>query len=124
MWKFLFYIIISLNLQILIITDDTFQTLSNSGEKAVAVTSFSKDLYFLSSTYIYNIINQKFHTKKNNSNNDANSNPFYKNFEMIEASINRVTNESVFLIAENRVSNNNINLYNFNITSPLNDKNL
>ena len=123
MWKFLFYIIISLNLQILIITDDTFQTLSNSGEKAVAVTSFSKDLYFLSSTYIYNIINQNFLPIKNNSNNDANSNPFYKNFEMIEASINRVTNESVFLIAENRVSNNKINLYNFNITSPLNDQN-
>ena len=123
MWKFLFYIIISLNLQILIITDDTFQTLSNSGEKAVAVTSFSKDLYFLSSTYIYNIINQNFLPIKNNSNNDANSNPFYKNFEMIEASINRVTNESVFLIAENRVSHNKINLYNFNITSPLNDQN-
>ena len=123
MWKNLFYIIIPLNLQILIITDDTFQILSNSGDKGVAVTSFSKDLYFLSSTYIYNIVNQNFLPIKNNSNKDANSNPFDKNFEMLEASINRVTNESVFLIAENNALNNKINLYNFNITSPVNEQN-
>ena len=123
MWKNLFYIIISLNLQILAINDDTFQTLSNSGDKGVAVTSFSKDLYLLSSSYIYNIVNQNFLPVKNNTNNNANSNPFYKNFEMLEASINKVTNESVFLIAENRVSNNKINLYNFNITSTVNDQN-
>ena len=123
MWKNLFYIIISLNLRILAINDDTFQTLSNSGDKGVAVTSFSKDLYLLSSSYIYNIVNQNFLPVKNNSNNNANSNPFYKNFEMLEASINKVTNESVFLIAENHVHNNKINLYNFNITSTVNDQN-
>ena len=123
MWKNIFHILISLNILIQILNEDVFQTLSNSGDKGVAVTSFTKDLYLLSSTYIYNIINKNFNSIKNNINNNENSQKFYKNFEMLEASINLYTKESVFLIAEYHVENNKINLYSFNITSEVNNQN-
>ena len=112
MWINILFIFIFIIIFIQVITVDTLETLSNSGEKGVAITSFTKDLYLLSSTYKYNIINKNFHSIKNNLNdNSANSNNFFKNFEMVEASINLNTNESVFLIAENRGKNNKINLY-------------
>ena len=121
----LFKIYILLNIILEIISSENFQILSNTGEKGVAITSFTKDLYILSSTYFYNIINQNYHIIKNNSNNNnaGSKTPFYKNFEMLEASININTNESVLLIAENLGLNKKINLYSFNITSPLNDEN-
>ena len=37
--------------------DETFQVLSDTGEKGAALTSFNNDLYLISSTTIYNIIN-------------------------------------------------------------------
>ena len=108
-----------------IYAQDTFQILSDTGEKGVAITSFTKNLYLLSSSFIYTIINQNYLPIKNNSNinNPENQNNLYKNFEMLEASINIITNESVFLIADVLRSNNKINLYSFNITSTINDQN-
>jgi len=124
MWINILFNFIFIIIFIQVITVDTLETLSNSGEKGVAITSFTKDLYLLSSTYKYNIINKNFHSIKNNINdNSANSNNFFKNYEMVEASINLNTNESVFLIAENRGKNNKINLYSFNITATINEEN-
>ena len=123
MWKNLIYILIFINIIIQIITDDTSYILSNTGNKGVGITSFNKNLYLLSSSYIYNIINENYLSIKNNINNNPSQKQFYKNFEMIEASINIYTNESVFLIAEYHASNNKINLYSFNITSSRNAQN-
>ena len=123
MWKNIIYIFIFLNIINQILLDDISYVLSNTGNKGVAITSFSKDLYLLSSTYIYNIINENYNSIKNNINRNPSQNPFYKNFEMLEASINIYTNESVFLIAEHSVSTNKINLYSFNITSSRNSQN-
>ena len=123
MWKNIIYIFIFLNIINQILSDDISYVLSNTGNKGVAITSFSKHLYLLSSTYIYNIINENYNSIKNNINSNPSQNPFYKNFEMLEASINIYTNESVFLIAEHSVSTNKINLYSFNITSSRNSQN-
>ena len=123
MWKNLIYILIFLNIIIQILSDDISYILSNTGNKGVGITSFNKNLYLLSSSYIYNIINENYLSIKNNINSNPSEKQFYKNFEMIEASINIYTNESVFLIAEHHASNNKINLYSFNITSSRNAQN-
>ena len=123
MWKNLIYILIFLNIIIQILSDDISYILSNTGNKGVGITSFNKNLYLLSSSYIYNIINENYLPIKNNININPSEKQFYKNFEMIEASINIYTNESVFLIAEYHASNNKINLYSFNITSSRNAQN-
>ena len=106
-----------------IFSEDTINILSNTGEKGVAITSFTKNLYLLSSTYIYNIINSNYHSIKNNTNANTANIKLNKNFVMLEASINTNTNESVFLIAENDESKNKINLYSLNITSTINNQN-
>ena len=105
-----------------IFSEDTLNILSNTGEKGVGITSFTKNLYLLSSTCIYNIINPNYNSIKNNLNTNT-GNTFYKNFVILEASINTNTNESVFLIAENSESTNKINLYSLNITSTINNQN-
>ena len=125
MWNIIFYyyLIIALINQIKS-DDDISLVLSNTGIKGVAVTSFSKDLYLISSNKIYNIINENFHPIKTNLNDNINSGTqFFKNFEALEASINLNTNESVFLIAENRGSGNRINLYSFNVSLQINENN-
>ena len=105
-----------------IFSEDTLNILSNTGEKGVGITSFTKNLYLLSSTCIYNIINSNYNSIKNNLNTNT-GNTFYKNFVILEASINTNTNESVFLIAENSESTKKINLYSLNITSTINNQN-
>ena len=105
-----------------IFSEDTLNILSNTGEKGVGITSFTKNLYLLSSTCIYNIINPNYNSIKNNLNTNT-GNTFYKNFVILEASINTNTNESVFLIAENSESTKKINLYSLNITSTINNQN-
>ena len=125
MWINILYILIIQNILNLIKSDDNYQILSNSGNKGVAITSFTKNLYLLSSSYNYKIMNQNYLPIKNNTDNTnlGNQNTFYKNFEMVEASINVNTKESVFLIADNLGANNKINLYSFNITSTVNEQN-
>ena len=123
MWLNINFIIIFFQLIIRIFSEDTLYTLSTTGEKGIAVTSFTKDLYLLSSTYKYNIINSNYNSIKNNSNSNTANINLYKNFVMLEASINTNTNESVFLIAENDERKNKINLYSLNITSTINNQN-
>ena len=123
MWLNINFIIIFFQLIIRIFSEDTLYTLSTTGEKGVAVTSFTKDLYLLSSIYKYNIINSNYNSIKNNSNSNTANTNLYKNFVMLEASINTNTNESVFLIAENDERKNKINLYSLNITSTINNQN-
>ena len=45
-----------------IFSEDTLNILSNTGEKGVGITSFAKNLYLLSSTCIYNIINPNYNS--------------------------------------------------------------
>ena len=123
MWLNINFIIIFFQLIIRIFSEDTLYTLSTTGEKGIAVTSFTKDLYLLSSTYIYNIINSNYHSIKNNYNSNNQNINLYKNFVMLEASINTNTNESVLLIAENDETKNKINLFSLNITSTINNQN-
>ena len=118
MSKLQFIIFICLQLKIFIISaDNTFQVLSDIGEKGASFTSFTNNLFFLSSTKVYNIINENFHLIRDNKNNSDTQSPFFKNFEMVEASINKNTNESDILIAESW--DNKINLYSFNLSAPL-----
>ena len=125
MWKnILYYFIIIKLFHIILSDDDVSYILSNSGAKGVAVTSFSNELYLISSNQIYNIINQNFHSIKTNLNDNINTRiQFYKNFEFLEASINLNTNESVFLIAENRGNGGMVNLYSLNVSSEINENN-
>ena len=125
MWKnILYYFIIIKLFHIILSDDDVSYILSNSGAKGVAVTSFSNELYLISSNQIYNIINQNFHSIKTNLNDNINTRiQFYKNFEILEASINLNTNESVFLIAENRGNGGMVNLYSLNVSSEINENN-
>ena len=118
MSKLQFIIFICLQLKIFIISaDNTFQVLSDIGEKGASFTSFTNNLFFLSSTKVYNIINENFHLIRDNKNNSDTQSPFFKNFEMVEASINKNTNESDILIAESW--DNKVNLYSFNLSAPL-----
>ena len=116
MSKILFIVLILLNSLIRIFTDDKTFKLSSRGEKGVAITSFTKNLYIVSSSKSNNIINQYYQIIQNN-NNIQTQTPFGKNFEMVESSINRKTNESMLLIADS--TTNKINLYSYNITGPI-----
>ena len=118
MSKILYIELILLNSIIRMLTDDIhFDKLSSRGEKGVAITSFTKNLYIVSSSKSNSIINQYYHTIQNN-NNIQSQTPFGKNFEMVESSINRNTNESILLIAESTIKNK-INLYSYNITGSI-----
>ena len=44
---------------------------------------------------------------------------FYSNFEIVESSINKITKESIILIAVGGCTVKKINLYNFNISSSI-----
>ena len=117
MSKILYIELILINTIIKITTEDSFPKLSNRGEKGVAITSFTKNLYLVSSSKSNRIINQYYHTIQN-KNNIQTQTPFGKNFEMVETSINRRTDESMLLIAES-ATNNKINLYSYNITGAI-----
>ena len=116
MSKILYIVLILLNTIIRIFTDDKTFKLSSRGEKGVAITSFTKNLYLVSSSKSNNIINQYYQIILNN-NNIQTQTPFGKNFEMVESSINRKTNESMLLIADS--TTNKINIYSYNITGPI-----
>ena len=99
---------------------ESFKTL-DTGEKGAALTSFTNDLYIISSSKRYNIINQNYNIIKDNKNSANTNFVFSNNFEIVESSINKIKNESIILIGENR--GNKINLYSFNITAPINGNN-
>ena len=124
MSKIIIILITFYNILFQILTiDGTFQVLSDTGEKGAALTSYTNDLYLISSTTIYNIINQTFNIIKDNKNNAQTQNQLYKNFEIVESSINKVKNESIILIAESRPSENKVILYSFNTSTPLEQNN-
>ena len=102
---------------IIISTEEAFQILSDTGEKGTSLTSFTNDLFLISSSKICNIINKNFNFIKDNKDNIKTQNHFSNNFEIVESSINRIKNESIILIGEN--SGNKINLYSFNMTAPV-----
>ena len=99
---------------------ESFKTL-DTGEKGAALTSFTNDLYIISSSKRYNIINENYNLIKDNQNSANTNFVFSNNFEIVESSINKIKNESIILIGENR--GNKINLYSFNITAPINGNN-
>ena len=120
----LLYIFTLLKLLIPILSQVQTETLCQTGKKGVAVTSFQKNLYLLSSSFSYKIINQNYQNIiSNNNNNPQNIAKLSDNFEMLEASINTNTNQSVLLIAGYNSEKNKINLYSLNISAPINDKN-
>ena len=116
---YIFYIIFQKLIPVAL--EESFQILSNTGQKGVALTSFTSDLYIISSSKRYNIINKNFNLIKDNKNSANTNFEFSNNFEIVESSINKNKNESIILIGENR--GNTINLYSFNITAPINDNN-
>ena len=116
MKKILFTILILFQI-IIISIEETFQILSDTGEKGPSLTSFTNDLFLISSSKIYNIINKNYHFIKDNKDDIKTQNHFSNNFEIVESSINKIKNESIILIGEN--SGNKINLYSFNMTAPV-----
>ena len=63
MSNLLFFQIVFLNIITLILSiepSENFYVLSDTGEKGAVITSFTKNLYLISSAKTYNIINEKF----------------------------------------------------------------
>ena len=119
MSRIIFIISILLQINILVILDENrFYTLSDNGEKGSALTSFTNNLILISSSKKYNIINKNYNLIQDNKNDAQGQNYFSNNFEIVESSINKVTNESIILIAESSTGNK-INLYSFNISDSL-----
>ena len=106
----------------IIFNEQVYQILSDTGEKGTSLTSFNKNLYLISSSKIFNIINKNYNSIQNNKN-AQNQGQLSSNIEIVESSINKVTKESIILIAESIESTKKINLYSFNISAPLDSNN-
>ena len=123
MTKIFFMIILSLQIAISYVIDDNFEIFSDTDEKGTSLTSINNNLYLISTSKKYNIINKNYNSINNNKDNAQILSQFNNDFEIVETSINKVTRESIILIAENDNIRNKINLYTFNITAPLKDNN-
>lgn len=120
MSKIIFIIPFLLQINILfILAEEKFYILSETGEKGASLTSFTNNLFIISSSKIYNLINKNYNIIQDNKNDVQTQNYFNKNFEIVESSINKNTNESIILIAESSGTGNKINLYSFNISASL-----
>ena len=106
----------------IIFNEQVFQILSETGEKGTSLTSFNKNLYLISSSKIFNIINKNYNSIQNNKN-AQNQGQLSSNIEIVESSINKVTKESIILISESIESTKKITLYSFNISAPLDSNN-
>ena len=109
-------------IKIIISSTEVFQTLSDTGNKGAALTSFNNNLILLSSSKIFNVINNNYNLIQDNKDQQTQT-QLNSNFEIVESSINKATKESTILIAECDSATKKINLYNFNISAQLDSNN-
>ena len=121
MSKILFFtqFILQINILQFILSEEQFYTLSENGEKGASLTTFTHGLFLISSSKKYKIINKNYNIIQENKNDAQEQNYFYNNFEIVESSINKITKESIILIAESGGSGNKINIYSFNMSDSL-----